>query len=69
MTTLTDAAEIINTELQGCFAFIEGSTIEVTVRGKKSDKIYIRNGEVSYKGNCASIAGKVADMFNLIKNF
>ena len=69
MTTLTDAAEIINAELSGCFAFVEGSTIEITVRGKKSDKVYIHNGEVSYKGNCASVAGKIAERFNLIKNF
>jgi hypothetical protein len=68
-TTIIEAAEIINNEFAGCFAFVEGRTIEVTVRGKKSDKVYICNGEVSYKGNCASVAGQIAERFDLVKNF
>jgi len=69
MKTIIEASEIINNEFAGCFAFVEGKTIEVTVRGKKSDKVYISNGEVSYKGNCATTAGQIADRFNLVKNF
>jgi hypothetical protein len=69
MNTIIEAAEIINKEFAGCFAFVEGKKIEVTVRGKKSDKVYIYNGEVSFRGNCASVAGQIAEKFNLIKNF
>ena len=69
MTTIIECSEIINKEFSACFAYVEGRTIEVTVRGKKSDKVYISNGEVSYKGNCATVAGQIAERFNLIKNF
>ncbi|MEL7586638.1 MAG: hypothetical protein AAGU19_07975 [Prolixibacteraceae bacterium] len=69
MTTIIECAEIINKEFAGCFAFVEGRDIEVTVRGKKSDKVYISNGEVRYKGNCATVAGQIAERFNLVKNF
>lgn len=69
MTTIIEASEIINNEFAGCFAFVEGKTIEVTVRGKKSDKVYISNGEVSYKGNCATVAWQIAERLNLVKNF
>lgn len=69
MITIIEASEIINKEFAGCFAFVDGKTIEVTVRGKKSDKVYISNGEISYKGNCAIIAGKIAERFNLFKKF
>lgn len=69
MTTINEAAEIINKEFAGCFAFIEGKNIEVTVRGKKSDKVYVLDGKVSYKGNCAVTAGAIAERFNLIKNW
>jgi len=69
MKTLTEASEIINNEFSGCFAFVDSESIEVTVRGKKSDKVYISNGEVSYKGNCANVAGQIAERLNLVKNF
>jgi hypothetical protein len=69
MTTIIEAAEIIDKEFAGCFAYVEGKTIEVTVRGKKSDKVYISNGEVRYKGNCITVAGMIAERFNLIKKF
>jgi hypothetical protein len=69
MTTVIETSEIINKEFAGCFAYVEGRNIEVTVRGKKADKVYISNGEVSHKGNCASVAGQIAERFNLIKNF
>jgi len=65
----TEIIEIINSEIAGCFASEEDGIIEVTVRGKKSDKVYIEDGEVSYKGNCVSVAGQIADRFNLVRNF
>jgi hypothetical protein len=69
MTTIIEASEIINKEFTGCFAFVEGKNIEVTVRGKKSDKVYISDGKVSYKGNCVVTAGAIAERFNLVKNW
>jgi len=69
MNTILEATEIINKEFTGCFAYQEGKTIEVTVRGKKSDKVYISNGEVRCKGNTASIAGQIADRLELVKKF
>lgn len=67
--TVQEASEIINKEFAACFAFVEERSIEVTVRGKKSDKVYISNGEVSFKGNCESVAIQIATRLNLVKNF
>jgi len=69
MKNYNEVAEIINTEIAGCFAYVDGASIEITVRGKKADKVYISNGEVRYKGNCASVAGEIAEKFELLKNF
>lgn len=68
-TTVKEAAEIINNEFTYCFAYVEGATIEVTVRGKKTDKVYIRNGAVSFKGRCETTAGEIADLLGLERNF
>ena len=68
-TTIAETVEIINKEFKGCFAIEEGRTIEVIVRAKKADIVYIRNGEVSYKGNCNTIASQIAGRFDLVKNF
>jgi hypothetical protein len=69
--TITEAAEIITKEFPGCYATIEGRTIKVVYRGKKTDKITVYNGEISYTGGwqVAGVAGKIADRFNLIRNF
>lgn len=70
MTTLIEAAEIINKEFAGCYASVEGKKLTIVYRGKKSDKIFIENGEVSKIGGwqVAEVAGKIADRFELIKN-
>ena len=71
MTTLIEAAEIINKEFAGCYAGVEGKKVTVVYRGKKSDKIFIENGEVTKMGGwqVAGVAGQIAERFNLIKNF
>jgi hypothetical protein len=70
LTTITNAAEIINNEFSGCYATVTGKRITVIYRGKKSDKIIIENGEVTKTGGfqVAGVAGQIADKFNLIKN-
>ena len=71
MTTLIEAAEIINKEFAGCSASVEGKKITVIYRGKKSDKVFIEDGEVTKIGGwqVAGVAGRIAERFNLIKNF
>ena len=71
MTTLIEAAEIINKEFAGCSASVEGKKITVIYRGKKRDKVFIEDGEVTKMGGwqIAKIAGQIAERFNLIKNF
>jgi hypothetical protein len=70
MATLIETAEIINKEFAGCYATVEGRKITVTYRGKKSDKIFIENAEVTKIGGfqVAAVAGQIAERFNLIKN-
>lgn len=71
MTTIIECSEIINKEFAGCYASVEGKKIEITYRGKKSDKIFIENGEVTKTGGfaVAQVAGQIAEKFNLVKNF
>ncbi len=71
MTTMIEAAEIINAEFTGCYARVEGRRIEITYRGKKSDRIFIENGEVEKAGGfqVAQVANAIAERFDLIKNF
>lgn len=54
----------------GCaaFAYIANPKfIEVTIRGKKTDKVYVNLDarKVSFKGLGASLANKIATQFNL----
>jgi len=71
MKTIIEATEIINKEFAGCYASFEGKKISITYRGKKSDKIFIENGEVTMTGGwqVSGIAGQIAERFNLVKNF
>lgn len=71
MTTIIEAAEIINKEFAGCGAFVEGKRIEVSYRAKKNEEIIIENGSISYKGGwqIAQVAGQIAERLNLVKNF
>jgi len=71
MTTIIEAAEIINKEFAGCYATVEGKRITVIYRGKKTDKVFIENGEVTKSGGwqVTEIAGKIAERFDLVKNF
>jgi hypothetical protein len=71
MTTIIECSEIINKEFAGCYASVEGKRIEITYRGKKSEKIFIENGEVTKIGgfSIAQVAGQIAERFNLIKSF
>jgi hypothetical protein len=71
MITIIEASEIINKEFAGCYASVEGRKITVTYRGKKSDKVIIYNGEVSYEGgfSVAQVAGKIAERLGLVKVF
>jgi len=71
MTTIIEASEIINKEFAGCFASVEGKKITVVYRGKKSEKIFIENGEVTMIGGwqVGGVADKIAERFNLVKNF
>lgn len=67
--TIEQITNIINNEFEFCNASIEEDIIEVGYRAKKSNKIYIENGAVSFIGNCNDIACKIADRFELVKNF
>ena len=71
MTTIIEAAEIINKEFAGCNAYVDDKKIEVSYRGKKNEEIIIENGSISYKGTwqIAQVAGQIADRLNLVKNF
>ena len=48
--TMAEAIEVINKEIAVCYSFMSGNKIELTVRGKKTDKVFVRNGEVSFIG-------------------
>lgn len=67
MKTIIEVAEIINNEFAGCFAFVEGRTIEVTYRGKKNQKIIIEDATVISTGGfqTAQVAAQIATRFNL----
>jgi len=69
MTTIIEAAEIINNEFKYCYAHTNGASIQVTVRAKKSDVVYIQNGKVSYKGKCGSVAVLIAERLGLETDF
>jgi|GEM_PF-3297958 len=65
----TEIIEIINSEIPYCLASEENGIIVVVVRAKRNDRVFIKDGEVSYKGKCITVAGQIADRFNLVKNF
>jgi len=65
MRTIEETIELINSNVKGAFAYEnEDGNIEVTVRGKKSDKVVIEDNEVTFKGNCASTASEIENLIN-----
>lgn len=64
--TRIEAVERINEVVAGCFAYTTSNGIEVTYRGKKSNKIRIENGSVTCTNfQCSAAAHQIAELLGL----
>ena len=65
MKTIEEMAQMINDNVAQCAAFVEGDAIEVVVRAKKSDKVFIEDGIVTFTGKTSSKAYEIATLLDL----
>ena len=65
MKTIEEMAQVINANVAQCNAFVDGDVIEVVIRAKKSDKVFIEDGIITFIGKGLSKANEIAELLGL----